>query len=230
MSGQRAGDPRHQVFISYVREDDARVDRLQNILEWAGIRTWRDTRNVEPGCEWREEIRRAVMASSLAFIACFSENSERKTITHQNEELILAVEQMRLRVPDSSWLIPIRFADCRIPAFDLGAGRKLDDTLQRLDLFDGSWESGIPVLLGTLLSNLDRSRYAGGVGIYSTYLGSQLGAGQAMYGSQYLMSDDNRFVFILQYDGNIVLYEPGYKPAWGVRHGRQGRHPAHHAR
>jgi hypothetical protein len=37
------------VFISYVREDSRRVDRLQQVLQSAGIRVWRDTANLWPG-------------------------------------------------------------------------------------------------------------------------------------------------------------------------------------
>lgn len=150
VNGQYAdGMPGH-AFISYVREDRERADRLQVILERAGIRVWRDTADLWPGQDWKIEIRRAIMARSLAFIACFSENTERRVTSYQNEELILAVEQMRVRAPGQAWLIPVRFADCTTPPFDLGAGRRLD-SLQRIDLFDGSWEFGIPRLVGALL-------------------------------------------------------------------------------
>ena len=40
--------------------------------------------------------------------------------SHQNEELLLAVEQLRSRQPDDPWLIPVRFDDCAIPDRDLG--------------------------------------------------------------------------------------------------------------
>jgi hypothetical protein len=106
-------DLRRHAFISYVREDRDHVDRLQGVLESAGIRVWRDTENLWPGQDWKLEIRRAIAHESLAFIACFSENTERRETSYQNEELILAVEQMRLRRPERPWLLPIRFDDCR---------------------------------------------------------------------------------------------------------------------
>ena len=130
-------DSRRHAFISYVREDRAQVDRLQGLLESAGIKVWRDTENLWPGQDWKLEIRRAIMHESLAFIACFSENTERRETSYQNEELTLAVEQMRLRRPERPWLLPIRFDDCRLPEFDLGGGRTLD-SLQRADLFGPS--------------------------------------------------------------------------------------------
>src|SRR5579863_3164965 len=57
-AGQQAPDGRmrrltaSRVFISYVREDAAAVDRLQRRLEVAGIRVWRDTADLSPGEDW----------------------------------------------------------------------------------------------------------------------------------------------------------------------------------
>jgi hypothetical protein len=150
VSGQYTDGALGHVFISYLREDRGRVDCLQAVLEQAGIRVWRDTKDLWPGQDWKVEIRRAVMAGSIAFIACFSEHSDFRVASYQNEEIILAVEQMRLRVPGQDWLIPVRFAECAIPPFDLGGGRLLD-SLQRIDLFDGSWELGIPRIVGAIL-------------------------------------------------------------------------------
>jgi hypothetical protein len=118
-------------FISYVREDKERVDRLQGILESAGIRVWRDIDDLWPGQDWKIEIRNAITSGSLAFIACFSEHTQARQTSYQNEELLLAVDQVRLRPPGTVWLIPVRFADCTPPEFDLGAGRTLS-SLQRV--------------------------------------------------------------------------------------------------
>jgi TIR domain len=99
MKSYLGGDLPGHVFISYVREDRQRVDRLQAILAQAGINVWRDTGSLWPGQDWQIEIRRAIMSRSLAFIACFSEHSDAKGVSYQNDELIVAVEQMRRRPP-----------------------------------------------------------------------------------------------------------------------------------
>jgi hypothetical protein len=140
-------------FVSYVREDSERVDRLQAVLDDAGVRVWRDTAHLWPGQDWRAEIRRAITADSLAFIACFSGSSALREVTYQSQELSLAVEQMRRRAPGKPWLIPVRLAPCDIPDLDLGEGRRLT-SLQHVDLFDGSWERGIPRLLRAVLGVL----------------------------------------------------------------------------
>ena len=84
----------------------AEADRLQEVLEAAGVRVWRDTADLWPGQDWRKKIRHAIINDSLVFLACFSKKSVSREISYQNEELILAIEQMRLRHPDQPWLIP----------------------------------------------------------------------------------------------------------------------------
>lgn len=156
MSNQSPETLPGHAFISYIREDKDRVDRLQDILAAAGIRVWRDTEDLWPGQDWKTEIRSAITSGSLAFIACFSEHTQARETSYQNEELILAVDQVRLRAPGKAWLIPVRFADCTPPEFDLGAGRTLG-SLQRVDLFDTSWELGAARLVAAVLRILGAS-------------------------------------------------------------------------
>lgn len=141
---------RAHAFLSYVREDRAKVDRLQRILETAGIPVWRDTNDLWPGEDWRINIRQAITSESLVFIACFSNSSRSKVTTYQNEELLLAVEQFRLRPPTTAWLIPVRLEECDLPQYDLGAGRTLD-SLQRVDLIDDDWDTGAARLVAGVL-------------------------------------------------------------------------------
>jgi hypothetical protein len=128
--------PAGHVFISYARKDGAAVDLLHRRLDSAGIPVWRDTANLWPGQDWSTEIRRAIENRSLIFMACFSRSSTSRPHSFQNEELTLAVEQVRRRRPDVPWLIPIRLDDCEIPLWDIGGGRTLA-SIQRADLFGG---------------------------------------------------------------------------------------------
>ena len=50
--------------------------------------------------------RRAVADNALVFIACFSSRSVARKISYQNEEILLAIEQLRVRRPGDLWLIP----------------------------------------------------------------------------------------------------------------------------
>lgn len=56
-------------------------------------------------------------AFSQASVACVQ--------SYQNEEFNVAIEQLRLRPHDVTWLIPVRFDDCQIPDRDIGGGRTL---------------------------------------------------------------------------------------------------------
>jgi hypothetical protein len=134
--GVMAGDggSAGHAFVSYVREDSRQVDWLQAALEAAGINVWRDIDDLWPGHDWRQEIRYAIKGNALVFIACFSTNSLTRERSYQNEELNLAIDELRLRRPGVPWLIPVRFDDCEVPDLHIGAGRTLGG-LQRVDLF-----------------------------------------------------------------------------------------------
>jgi hypothetical protein len=149
------GDLTGHVFISYVRENSHDVDQLQQRLESAGVRVWRDTADLWPGEDWRAKIRHAITDNALVFIACFSCESIARQKSYQNEELTLAVEELRLRPPDVPWLIPVRFDDCEIPDRDIGAGRTLS-SIQRADLFGAGADDSAKRLVATVLRTLGR--------------------------------------------------------------------------
>jgi TIR domain/SEC-C motif len=157
----RRGKVAGHVFISYVREDSHRVDQLQRILQAAGLPVWRDTADLWPGEDWRTKIRRAITDNALVFIACFSRASLARDTSYQNEELTLAIEQMRLRRPDDPWLIPVRFDDCEIPDWDIGGGRTLMSN-QRADLLGDGFDDGAARLVGAILRILGEHADGGG--------------------------------------------------------------------
>ncbi len=151
-AGQFAG----HAFISYVREDSSHVDRLQARLEAAGVQVWRDTADLWPGEDWRVKIRRAIEDGAFVFIACFSHHSLARERSYQNEELTLAIEQLRMRHADQPWLMPVRFSDCDIPDRDIGAGRALR-YLQRADLFGEHAEDGMTRLVAAVQRLLEHA-------------------------------------------------------------------------
>jgi hypothetical protein len=151
---ERAGLSGH-AFISYVHEDSRKVDQLQRTLEAAGIRVWRDTDDLWPGEDWRAKIRDAITHNALVFIACFSKLGVARMTSYQNEELALAIEEMRKRSPELPWLIPARFDDCDIPDRDIGGGQTLS-SIQRADLFGLNAEAGAKRLVAVVLRILGR--------------------------------------------------------------------------
>jgi TIR domain len=141
---------RGHAFLSYVREDSSEVDVLQHALEEAGVRVWRDTRDLWPGEDWRARIRDAITGDALVFIACFSLRSVTREKSYQNEELALAIDQLRLRRPDVPWLIPVRLEECAIPDHDIGRGRTLS-SIQRADLFGEHRDEALSRLVAAVL-------------------------------------------------------------------------------
>jgi hypothetical protein len=142
-------DGQGHAFISYVHEDAAEVDWLQQALESAGVPVWRDTVNLWPGESWRDKIREAIDRDALVFIACFSRRGVARRKSYQYEELRLAIDQFRSRRPDVTWLIPARFDECDIPDFDLGGGRTIG-SIQHVDLFGANRDLAASRLVATV--------------------------------------------------------------------------------
>jgi transcriptional regulator with XRE-family HTH domain len=142
-------------FISYVREDAHRIDRLQQALEAAGIPVWRDTAALWLGEDWRAKIRQAITDDALVFVACYSRASLQRRRSYQNEEIVLAIEQLRQRRPDDPWLIPVRLDECDIPDLDIGGGRTLT-SIQRADLFGDRYDEELAKLIAAVSRILGR--------------------------------------------------------------------------
>ena len=141
--------PERHVFVSYVHENSKQVDELCAVLEALKIPYWRDRSKLGPGEEWKAEIRKAIRSGSMAFLACFSDESRAKEKSHMNEELTLATEEWRLRPPGRTWLIPVRFDGGAVPEWDLGAGKTLND-LNYCDLFGEGYTPNVAQLVETI--------------------------------------------------------------------------------
>lgn len=140
--------PIKRAFISYVHEDKEHVDKLCEVLAAADIPHWRDKADLGPGDMWKAKIREAISTNSLAFLACFSQASVAKDKSYQNEELVLAADEFRQRPPGRTWLIPVRFDECEVPEWELGAGRTLHD-INYIDLFGDDYAKNAVKLVET---------------------------------------------------------------------------------
>jgi hypothetical protein len=121
------------VFVSYVRENHDLVDRLCVDLRSRGIEVWLDRDEILPGRRWRDAIREAIQDGAF-FIACFSDEYMSRQRTYMNEELTLAIGEIRKRPTEAAWFIPVRLSECDLPKRTIGAGESLSD-LQWVDLF-----------------------------------------------------------------------------------------------
>lgn len=141
-------DGKH-VFISYVREDTEAVDALCKVLEASGIPYWRDRTSLGPGDAWRAKIREAIHSGSMVFLACFSEASRAKETSYMNEELNLAVEELRKMPPGRTWMIPVRFDGGDLPYWEIGPGKSLGD-FNFVDLYDDRYAAQAAALVTTI--------------------------------------------------------------------------------
>jgi hypothetical protein len=121
------------IFLSYVRENESLVQRLYQELTAAGLTVWFDRESLDPGVRWKSAIRDGIRKGSF-FIACFSKEYVSRDTSYMNEELTLAIEELRRRPTEKAWFIPVRLSDCEIPDRDIGAGETLRD-LHYVDLF-----------------------------------------------------------------------------------------------
>lgn len=126
---------------------------LQEILEGAGIPVWRDTSSLLPGDNWPEKVRTAIAHEALFCLICFSSASSARGKGYQNEEIVQAIEQLRLRHSGETWLIPARFDECEIPDLSLGAGRTLA-AIHCADLFGSRYDEEAAKLIEVISRRL----------------------------------------------------------------------------
>jgi len=137
------------VFICYAEEDSEQVAALERLFIVNRILVWRSRSSLRPGDERESRIRNAIRHESIAFLACFSSRSTARAASCQNVELLLAIDELRSRRPDSSWLIPVRLDDCEIPEFGIGGGRTLA-SIEAADLFGSGLEKNTERLVARI--------------------------------------------------------------------------------
>jgi hypothetical protein len=116
---KQANEEEGKVFISYVSEDAALVTRLIHDLQEQGITVWHDKNSILPGEHWPNAIRNAIH-NGTAFVACFSSSYAKRSKTYMNEELLLALAEMRQMPKDRVWFIPVLISPCKVPDYEIG--------------------------------------------------------------------------------------------------------------
>ena len=134
-------------FVSYVHEDKEIVERLCSELREKGVALWLDREKILAGEPWRVAIRKAIRDGTF-FIACLSQSSQSKRRSYMNEELVLAIEEIRLRPAERIWFIPVLLEPIEIPELEIGGGRTLS-SLNYIALYE-NWNEGVESLLKVL--------------------------------------------------------------------------------
>ena len=136
-----------KVFISYVREDSAMVDRIAETLRTRGIDAWLDRTHIAAGERWQLAIRNAIRQGHC-FLACFSPSYAQRDNTYMNEELRIATEQLRLMPQSRRWFIPVILKACQIPDFPIDSTDTLG-SFQYID-FSDDWNSAMTQLINAV--------------------------------------------------------------------------------
>jgi formylglycine-generating enzyme required for sulfatase activity len=145
-----------EVFISYVHENTKEVQRLCDELTKHGVKVWLDRNAIAPGTRWKQAIRKAISQGDF-FIACFSKEYHNRSKTYVNEELNLAIEELRQRPADRAWFIPVLLSECEVPDLDIGPGETLRD-IQWVALYE-DWNTGIQRILSVIQKKRSKKRH-----------------------------------------------------------------------
>jgi hypothetical protein len=132
------------VFISYVRENKADVERLAIALREHGISVWIDRNNIAAGVRWQKAIVDGIKNGAY-FIACFSRELAARGETYMLEELNVALDRLRSMPSDRIWLIPLMLNETEIPSIPISRREDIND-IQHIRMFE-DWEAGITDIL-----------------------------------------------------------------------------------
>lgn len=101
------------VFLVHAHSDKEAVHKLYTRLIKDGIHAWLDAENLQPGQDWQNEIRRAILKSD-AVIVCLSRGFD-KQHGYRHEELKIALDKAKLLIGDEIFIIPVRLEECDMP-------------------------------------------------------------------------------------------------------------------
>lgn len=121
-----------KAFISYVRENSDKVEKLVEQLEANGIKVWWDKKDIKVGDDWLNAIKNGIRKGSF-FIACFSKEYNMRSKNHMNEELRIAIGELR-KMGNQKWFLPLRLNECEIPDIKIDSVREFSD-FHFLDMF-----------------------------------------------------------------------------------------------
>jgi len=132
-----------RIFLSYVSEDEERVEHLYQRLSDAACKPWMGKKDILPGEAWEPSIERAIRAADF-FLACLSTNSVNTRGVIQRE-IKRALDIWQEKLDHDIYLMPIRLEDCEIP-----------ESLRRFQWVDIFEEEGWARLVEAIKVGLER--------------------------------------------------------------------------
>lgn len=128
------------VFFVHAHADRKSVHKLYTRLVQSGFDAWMDVENLQPGQDWQNEIRKAIIQADVVLVCLSKAFNEQQGYRH--EEVKLALEKANFLPEHMVSIIPVRLERCdmpeslqhlhRVDLFTSGGYRKLFRALQGL--------------------------------------------------------------------------------------------------
>jgi hypothetical protein len=133
------------VFLSYAREDRARVEQVYDSLKAEGFNAWLDMRDILPGQEWSAVIGQAIRSADFVLVFLSRHSISKRGFVQREIRSALSVLS---ELPEgATYLIPVRLDDSDIP-----------DPLAHLHCVDLFEVDGWKTLLKALRTSMERGR------------------------------------------------------------------------
>ena len=130
-----------KVFLCHSHTDRDVVHALYARLKKDGVDAWLDVESLQPGQNWKHEIRKAILKSDMVII-CLSRNFNKQQ-GYRHKELKIALEKAKSTIEDTIFVIPVRLEKCdmpeslshlhRVDLFKTGGYKKLISALSKVE-------------------------------------------------------------------------------------------------
>ena len=94
------------IFLSYAKEDSARVGQIYERLKEAGYQPWMDNHDISPGQDWKFAIQKAISICDAALVFLSSKSISKTGFVQV--EIAGFLEQQKRRPEGSIYLIPVQ--------------------------------------------------------------------------------------------------------------------------
>jgi hypothetical protein len=101
------------IFLIHAHSDREAVHKLYQHMVRDGLNIWLDVEDLQPGQDWQNEIRNALLQCQ-AVIVCLS-NRFNEQQGYRHEELKLALEKAKWIPENDVFIIPVRLEECDMP-------------------------------------------------------------------------------------------------------------------
>jgi hypothetical protein len=101
------------IFLIHAHSDRETVHKLYQRMVNDGLNIWLDVEQLQPGQDWQNEIRNALLQCDAVVVCLSHAFDEQKGYRH--EELKLALEKANFLPEDEVFIVPVRLEECDMP-------------------------------------------------------------------------------------------------------------------